>query len=163
MVLFFESWCKHSKKALEKWPEMAKAAIENHDSSVKFATFDAFKYSMDKMKYDITKVPQVKLIKGKWIFDYRGERDEEAIFRWLRRMSGQVFGNTPCAELKERVKHSHTLVYFGPSDHSMAKMFTDEAIKQENRVLILKSEDQECAKELGVTSWPAIAFFSEYE
>ena len=116
-------------------------AAEKLDFDVKFATFDGYKYESFKSKLGVQATPEINLIKGDIRYVFKGDREEASLFRWLRRMQGNVFNHTDCDTLRKRIKNTHTLVYFGEKDTSLAELFTKKALEHENRVLITMNEE----------------------
>ena len=70
LILFYVSWCPHSKKTMDQW-NIKKQDYKNDLYSIKFTEIDCDKYAQIADKYKITEFPTIILIKNdkKYIYD----------------------------------------------------------------------------------------------
>ena len=83
LVEFYSPWCEKCKELTPKWSEAAKQAKEL-DPPVPLAKVDAYSGNIADT-YDVTGYPQIKLFKDGSPTDYKGARETDAIFAFVKK------------------------------------------------------------------------------
>ena len=81
LILFYVSWCPHSKKTMDQW-NIKKEGYKNDIYSIKFTEIDCEKYTQMADKYNITEYPTIILLKNdkKYIYDAEFDNNTFDIF-----------------------------------------------------------------------------------
>jgi thiol-disulfide isomerase/thioredoxin len=76
LILFYVSWCPHSKKTMDQW-NIKKQGYKNDLYSISFTEIDCDKYAQTADKYNITEYPTIILIKDDKKYVYDAEFDNK--------------------------------------------------------------------------------------
>jgi hypothetical protein len=76
LILFYVSWCPHSKKTMDQW-NLKKQGYKNDLYAINFTEIDCDKYTQTADKYNITEYPTIVLIKNDKKYIYDAEFDEK--------------------------------------------------------------------------------------
>jgi thiol-disulfide isomerase/thioredoxin len=70
LILFYATWCPHSKIALDKWKSI-KQKYTSKIYTITFSELDCDKYASTANKYNVTEYPTIILVKNdkKYIYD----------------------------------------------------------------------------------------------
>ena len=76
LILFYVSWCPHSKKTMDQW-NLKKQGYKNNLYAMSFTEIDCDKYANMADTYNITEYPTIILIKNDKKYIYDAEFDEK--------------------------------------------------------------------------------------
>ena len=80
LILFYVSWCPHSKDALNKWNEMKnKIKDANKNYNIDFSEIDCEKYSEKANNFNIIEYPTIYLVNGVTKFEYDANLSEDTL------------------------------------------------------------------------------------
>ena len=81
LILFYVSWCPHSKKTMDQW-NVKKKNYKNDLYKINFTEIDCDKYTQIADQYKITEFPTIILLKNdkKYIYDAEFDNNTFDIF-----------------------------------------------------------------------------------
>jgi len=78
LILFYATWCPHSKIALDKWKSI-KQTYTNKMYTITFSELDCDKYSSMADKFSVTEYPTIILVKNDKKYIYDAELDSSTL------------------------------------------------------------------------------------
>jgi hypothetical protein len=78
LILFYVTWCPHSKVALDKWTSI-KGSYTNKNYNITFSELDCDKFANMADKYNVTEYPTIILVKNDKKYIYDAELDSNTL------------------------------------------------------------------------------------
>ncbi len=78
LILFYVTWCPHSKVALDKWNSIKKK-YTNKKYTITFSEIDCEKFTSTADTYNITEYPTIILVKDDKKYIYDAELDQTTL------------------------------------------------------------------------------------
>jgi thiol-disulfide isomerase/thioredoxin len=78
LILFYVTWCPHSKAALDKWSAI-KEKYTNKQYTITFNELDCDKFANMADKYNVTEYPTIILVKNDKKYIYDAELDSNTL------------------------------------------------------------------------------------
>ena len=115
-VEFYAPWCGHCKNLAPKYSALARRT-KAEEKGIPVAKIDATENADLAQKYGITGYPSLKLFSKGEPIDYKGAREEEPMFKWLKSRSeprAKLIENV--SELDQLERHKIAVLYILPED-----------------------------------------------
>ena len=129
MILFYAPWCGHCKKLL---PEYEKASNALKKEKIALAKIDAESNRRTSQMYGIESYPTIKVFIKQKEYTYDGERNEESIIYYMRKMSSDVLIKVNNTEQADKIlKENYASIILFGNDQKIVSEF--EASGRVNR------------------------------
>ena len=158
MILFYAPWCGHCKKLL---PEYEKASNALKKEKIALAKIDAESNRRTSQMYGIESYPTIKVFIKQKEYSYDGERNEESIIYYMRKMSSDVLIKVNNIEQADKIlKENYASIILFGNDQKIVSEF--EASGRVNRdINFIQIDNDDVIKYLNGTKYTISIYKSD--
>ncbi len=162
-VKFYAPWCGHCKKMAPGYAKLAEK-MNNEEGGVPIAKLDATVHKAASKKYGVKGFPTLKFFINGSAVDYKGAREEDAIYKWIQKKSGPASKKVETDEQYE--KHSaqtlSVLLLLPDLEDEVLKSYQALAAGYDD-VSFGHSTQQDHSKKLDVSSKYGFVVFRDFD